>query len=65
MDDATTVRALLDAAGFDPPAEDVDKLVKGYERVKMMSALLYSVDEARYESPALRFETEPRFADWW
>ena len=45
------------------------ELVKGYERVKMMSAFLFTVDftvdEARCESPAVRFETEPRFADWW
>jgi hypothetical protein len=30
-----------------------------------MVDLLYSVDDARYESPALRFDPEARHADWW
>ena len=65
MDDATSVRALLDAAGLNPPARDVDALVREYPIVRGMADFLFSVDEARYESPAQRFEPEPRVVDWW
>src|ERR1039458_7905696 len=64
MDDADAVRNLLAAAGFDPPATDLVEIVDAYAMVREMVKLLYSVDAARYESPALRFETEPRFVDW-
>jgi hypothetical protein len=64
MDDAETVRNLLAAAGFDPPATDLAEIVDAYAMVRDMVKLLYSVDAARYESPALRFEPEPRFVDW-
>jgi hypothetical protein len=65
MDDRTTVRALLDAAGLSPPDEDVDALIEGYSRTRQMSALLFAVDEARYEPPASVFRPDPRYADWW
>jgi hypothetical protein len=64
VDDATTVRAWLDAAGLDPPEEDFEALVQGYSRNRQMAALLFSVKEARYESPALTFQPDPRHADW-
>jgi hypothetical protein len=64
MDDATTVRAWLDAAGLDPPEEDFEVLVQGYSRNRQMAALLFSVKEARYESPALTFQPDPRHAEW-
>jgi len=65
MDDATTVRALLDAAQLRPPPEDVEALVREYPIVRGMADFLFTVEDARYESPALRFEPEPRVADWW
>jgi hypothetical protein len=64
MDDAYAVRSLLAAAGFDPPAGDVAELVDAYAMVREMVKLLYSVEGARYESPALSFEPDPRFVDW-
>ncbi len=64
MDDRTAVRALLDAAGLNPPDEDVEALVQGYARTRQMAALLFTVDEARYEPPALVFRPDPRDADW-
>jgi hypothetical protein len=64
MDDATTVRALLDAAGLNPPDEDVETLVQGYSRNRQMAALLFTVKEARYEAPALTFQPDPRPAEW-
>lgn len=64
MDEADAVRGLLAAAGFDPPPTDVAELVEAYAMVREMVKLLYSVDAARYESPALRFQPDPRFVDW-
>jgi hypothetical protein len=64
MDDAITVRALLDAAGLNPPDEDVEALVQAYARKRRMVALLFTVKEARYESPALTFQPDPRQAEW-
>lgn len=65
MDDRTTVRALLDAAGLNPPDEDVEALIEGYSRTRQMAALLFTVDEARYEPPASVFRADPRHVDWW
>lgn len=64
MDDATTVRALLDTAGFDLPDEDFRALVQGYPQVRRMARLLFGVEEARYEAPALVFEAAPDVSDW-
>jgi hypothetical protein len=65
VDDETIVRALLERAGFAPPADDVDALVTSYARTREMVALLYRVEEARYESPALGFQVDPGQAEWW
>jgi hypothetical protein len=62
--DTTAVSHLLDAAGFAPPAHEVAELATDYAIVRGMVALLYTVDEARYESPAIGFDPDPRFADW-
>jgi hypothetical protein len=64
MDDATTVRCLLDAAGFDPPADERAELVAAYPLVRAMVASLYAVDAARDEVPALVFDPAPTFVDW-
>jgi hypothetical protein len=64
MDDTALVRALLERAGFTPPDDDVAALAASYPMVRGMADLLYTVDAARYESPAQRFEPEPRVADW-
>jgi hypothetical protein len=52
VDDATTVRALLDAAGLDPPEADVAVLVESYPLTRQLVSLLFTVDEAREEPPA-------------
>jgi hypothetical protein len=64
LDDATAVGALPDAAGLNPPEEDVEALVQGYARNRQMAAPLFTVKEARYESPALNFPCDPRHAEW-
>ena len=63
MDDAALVRALLERSGFDPPEADLANLTESYPMVRAMADLLYGVEGARYESPALRFEPEPRSLD--
>jgi hypothetical protein len=60
VDDATTVKGLLHAAGFDPPEKDVPALVRSYLMTRQMVALLYAVDEAQDESPALDFRADFR-----
>jgi hypothetical protein len=62
--DTTTVAHLLEAAGFTPPPDEVAELATDYQVVRAMVAMLYTVDEARYESPALGFDPDPRFVDW-
>jgi hypothetical protein len=64
MDDAILVRALLERAGFQPPEDDVATLAASYPIVRGMADFLYTVDAARYELPAQRFEPEPRVVDW-
>lgn len=64
MDHATIVRSLLEAAGFDPPAEEVAGLVEDYARIQPTIAALYAVEATRYEAPGLVFDPESRFADW-
>jgi hypothetical protein len=65
MDETATVRARLEAAGFHPPDEDVEALTAAYARMREMATLLFAVDDARYEVPALAFRPEPRHVDWW
>ena len=62
--DETAVSHLLGAAGFTPPAHEVAELEADYATLRGMVALLYTVAETRYESPALGFDPDPRFADW-
>jgi hypothetical protein len=57
-DDLTVVRGLLRAAGFDPPDADLPALAQSYAATRQMVGLLYTVDEARDEWPALRFSAE-------
>jgi hypothetical protein len=64
MDVPTTVRAMLDAAGFDPPAKEIAELEREYLVLQQMVAMLYAVDTTRYESPALIFDPDPQFTDW-
>ena len=59
MGDGTEVRGLLGAAGFAPPEEDIAILEYTYPMIRQMVALLYSVDEARDETPAVQFTPLP------
>ncbi len=61
---AATVQTLLAAAGLAPTAEEVAVLVAQYPAHLAGVALLYSVPELRYESPALTFTATPVFAEW-
>jgi hypothetical protein len=64
-DDLSRVRDRLRAAGFDPPEADLAALAQSYAQTRAMAALLFTVAEARYESPALGLRVEPVDRDWW
>jgi hypothetical protein len=65
MSDETTVRTLLAGAGITPTTEwDMAALVAAYAVLRPAADLLYAVPEARYESPATRFDPAPVLADW-
>ena len=59
MDERSTVQALLASAGLHPPEEDMDALVKAHAQLRKMAELVFTVDESRYESPALSFAPIP------
>jgi hypothetical protein len=58
------VRALLAAARIPASEEEIDRLTDLYRDQQKSIALLYGVEEARYESPALTFNPTPVFAEW-
>lgn len=65
MSDEQTVRVLLAQAGIVPSTEwDMAALVGAYGMLRPVADSLYQVAEARYESPASRFDPAPVFADW-
>jgi hypothetical protein len=58
------VDAALDAAGLEPAALEREALVAMWEPLKHGVELLYAVDEARYEAPAVVFGAAPNLARW-
>lgn len=48
MDDDTTVRALLAAAGIAPPEEEIEAMVQGYPRLRGAADALYTDEAARF-----------------
>jgi hypothetical protein len=63
-DEAALVKILMAAAGVPATEEEIVMVTSQYERLKGMIDLLYAVDEARYESPALHFTATPVYAEW-
>lgn len=65
LDAQAIVRVLLEQAGLHAvPEEDVRSLAAVYPVLRAMADALYTVDAARYESPATRFDPAPAFVDW-
>lgn len=62
--DEAVVRALLAAHGLAPSEDEIATLVALYGPNRQSVERLYSVAEARYESPALSFSATPVFAEW-
>ena len=58
------VRALLWEAGIVASTEEIARLTASYAGFRAGVGMLYAVAEARYESPAVRFNAQPTFADW-
>lgn len=53
--DEEKLEMALEMGGIDPPPEDREKMLHGFSSGLSLSALLFSVTEARYEEPALIF----------
>lgn len=64
MDDITIVGCLLRKAGVDASGDEVERLAQSYPVLAGAVAMLYTVEEARYELTAMRFIADPEFADW-
>jgi len=47
-DDDTTVRSLLAAIGIEPPAAEVDEMIKSYPALRAAADSLYSPEAARF-----------------
>ena len=63
-DEAALVKMLLASAGVPATDEEIDLVITQYGRLKVMIDVLYAVEEARYESPALHFSATPTYAEW-
>jgi hypothetical protein len=64
-DDRALVATLLGEAGLPATPDEVADLARAYRKLKAGVESLYAVEDARYESPCLRFDPDPTFADWW
>jgi hypothetical protein len=62
--DEEIVRLRLNEAALPARDDEIERLAQGYPNLKAMIGLLWSVEAARYESPALGFNPTPVFADW-
>jgi hypothetical protein len=51
--------------GIPVDPSELDRLVTAYIELRGISEMLFAVQEARYESPALLFDPTPVFEDWW
>ncbi|MDL4777798.1 MULTISPECIES: hypothetical protein [Thermomonosporaceae] len=61
---AAEVGLLLSRSGLPATAEELAVLAAGHEFQQAALAGLYSVPEARYVDPALRFRADARLTDW-
>jgi hypothetical protein len=62
--EAALVKMLLASAGVPATDEEIELVTTQYGRLKGMIEILYAVEEARYESPALHFTATPTYAEW-
>jgi hypothetical protein len=59
------VREMLAASGLSPEPEELAMICAGYPALRAAVDALYSVREARYADPALRFRAaDTERADW-
>lgn len=54
--DVETVKTLLRLAKLTPPEDEVTALAAGFAQARAGVELLYAVDAARYEEPAVIFK---------
>ncbi len=48
IDDGAIVRALLAAAGINPPDDEVEAMIQSYPRLRATADSLYTEEAARY-----------------
>ena len=58
-DDGATVRSLLAAIGIEPPADEVDEMIKSYPALRAAADSLYSPETARFVPAFLITDTNP------
>jgi hypothetical protein len=62
-EDRAVVQGLLHRAGLEVPEPDISAMIQSYGATGKMIELLYAVDEAGEEWPALRFTAVRRAAN--
>ena len=58
-DDDATVRRLLAAIGIEPPADEVDEMIKSYPALRAAADSLYSPEAARFVPAFLITDAKP------
>lgn len=58
------VDVMLESAGISLTAEDREGLLAMYAVCRPGIQAMYALPEARYESPALVFQAQPKLANW-
>lgn len=59
-----TVDVMLASAGISPTADDREMMLEIYAVCRPGIEAMYALPEARYESPALVFQAEPKLDEW-
>ena len=63
-EEAALVKMLLASAGVPATDLEIELVTSQYGKLREMIGMLYAVEEARYESPAMHFTATPIFAEW-
>lgn len=60
-----TVTKLLRLAGLTPSDEEAAALAAAFNDQQRRIDAMWAVPETRYEAPAVVFDPDPSFANWW
>ena len=62
--DTDLVRALYSRAGIVPDETELGPFVEAFRNLSEMVTVIYGIEAARYETPALQFDPAPIFGEW-